>query len=121
MDEVYHAPLADLMIIFADGSLTLRLKEWGGMNAYFEVHPDEFDTRPFYIQLPNGQCQCPHWGYVLQGRICVLYAEREEIIEAGHIFYIAPGHNLIVDAGTQVVMFSPHEKLQPAVNALMGS
>jgi hypothetical protein len=28
--------------------------------------------------LPNGQCVCPHWGYVFSGELTVDYGDREE-------------------------------------------
>jgi ethanolamine utilization protein EutQ (cupin superfamily) len=42
--------------------------------------------------LPDDRCQCPHWGYVVNGRLTFRYADREEISEAGDVFYTPPGH-----------------------------
>jgi quercetin dioxygenase-like cupin family protein len=42
--------------------------------------------------LPGDSCPCPHWGDVKAGRLTVRYGEREEVIEPGDAFYMAPGH-----------------------------
>ena len=47
---------------------------------------------PLLLGLPGNSCQCPHWGYLLAGKITVSYADREETYEAGDAFYITPGH-----------------------------
>ena len=44
--------------------------------------------------LPGDSCQCPHWGYLLAGRITVGYADHEETYQAGDAFYMPPGHIL---------------------------
>jgi len=33
---------------------------------------------PLLHGLPGDSCQCPHWGYLLAGKITVSYADREE-------------------------------------------
>ena len=66
--------------------------------------------------LPNGQCQCPHWGYLLSGSLTVDYGDREEIYGPGDAFYMTPGHVPAAEAGTELVMFSPKQELE-ATNA----
>lgn len=62
--------------------------------------------------LPNGQCQCPHWGYVLSGTMTVDYGDREETYGPGDAFYMTPGHVPTADAGSEFVLFSPKEELE---------
>jgi hypothetical protein len=33
--------------------------------------------------LPDDQCPCPHWGYVITGQLIVRYRDHEETIAAG--------------------------------------
>ena len=33
--------------------------------------------------LPDDQCQCPHWGYVISGTMTFRFVDREEVFEAG--------------------------------------
>jgi hypothetical protein len=68
--------------------------------------------------LPNGMCQCPHWGYVVTGRMRFVYEDHEEVYEAGDAFYQPPGHRPYVDAGTELVQFSPREKLDELDRAI---
>ena len=57
--------------------------------------------------LPEDRCQAAHWGYVFKGTITFRYADREEVYEAGDAYYAPPGHIPVVEAGTEVVEFSP--------------
>jgi hypothetical protein len=47
---------------------------------------------PLFKGLPDDRCQCPHWGYVLKGRMRIRYPDHDEIIEAGDAYYMVPGH-----------------------------
>ena len=64
------------------------------------------------------RCPCPHWGYVLKGRLTYRFADHEEVFEAGDAFYLPPGHVPLADAGSELVQFSPSEELR-AVDAVM--
>jgi quercetin dioxygenase-like cupin family protein len=69
-------------------------------------------------RAPGDSCPCPHWGYVMAGRMTVRYSDREEVIEPGDAFYLPPGHVPAAVAGTELVMFSPQDELA-AVEAAM--
>ncbi len=69
------------------------------------------DTTPLFEGLEGGACQCPHWGYVLRGRITTTDAGgTEETVSAGDLFYWPPGHNVRVEADAEIVMFSPQQE-----------
>lgn len=69
------------------------------------------DTTPLFQGLEGNQCQCPHWGYVLQGRITTTdSAGVRETVNADDLFYWPPGHNVKVDADAEIVMFSPQHE-----------
>lgn len=56
-------------------------------------------------------CQVPHWGLVLEGKARHVYDDGTEIVvEKGDIFYMPPGHNLIVVENLKVLEFSPQEE-----------
>ncbi|MEU6239439.1 hypothetical protein ABZ885_41580, partial [Kitasatospora sp. NPDC047058] len=63
-------------------------------------------------------CQCPHWGYVIAGRMRYLFRDHEEVYEAGDAFYQPPGHRPYVDAGTELLQFSPTEQLAVTEKAI---
>jgi hypothetical protein len=86
-----------------------RAEDWGDMHVSFETYRQEVDFQPYLEGLPNNQCDCPHWGYVIQGRMRVIYGDRQEEVSAGEAYYVAPNHSLIVDAGTELIEFSPRE------------
>ena len=74
--------------------------------------------------LPGGKCECPHWGYVLSGRLTVDYGDREEAYGPGDAYYMTPGHIPTAEAGSEFVMFSPKDllaKTEAAIRAAMGA
>lgn len=100
-----------------DSTLTLAegiWKEayWGDMRVGYETYLKDFDDAPLLEGLPNDRCQCPHWGYMLSGRMTVQYADHEEIVEVGDVYYMAPDHSIAVDAGTVLIEFSPRDEFQ---------
>lgn len=116
-----HGSKTTLPVAMEDPTMVVYLQDWNKISSYIEVHPESFDTRDLFKNLPDGQCHCPHWGYIIKGQMRVLYADREEVIGPGEIYYMPPGHNLIVEAGTELVEFSPSDELNATVNAIMGS
>lgn len=102
-----HARKEEVPVPNQSGSAYSRSVEWGGMNVAFEGWPAGFDSAPYFKGLPDDRCQCPHWGFVFRGRFRVIYADHEEIIRAGDVYYIPPGHNGIVEDDTEVLEISP--------------
>lgn len=68
---------------------------------------EPLDNQELFEGLPGNQCQCPHWGYVLEGRKGFRFTDREEIYEAGDAYYAPPGHVPLDFPGGVVVEFSP--------------
>jgi hypothetical protein len=69
--------------------------------------------------LPDDRCQCPHWGYVLKGRVTYRFADHDEVFHAGDAFYLPPGHIPLADAGSEIVQFSPAAELQVVSETMM--
>jgi hypothetical protein len=90
------------------GSFYVREVEWGDMNGNFWGLPAGFDSASMFKDLPNG-CECPHWGYLFKGRMRVKYADHEEHIAAGEAYYLAPGHNVVIEEDSEMVEFSPKD------------
>ena len=83
---------------------------YGRLDGYtvgFEHFRADADGTPLFKGLPDDRCQSPHWGYIVSGRITFRFADRDEVYETGDAYYAPPGHIPIVDAGTEVVEFSP--------------
>jgi hypothetical protein len=83
----------------------------GGWTVGFETYTQDADLAPFFVGLPDDQCQCEHMGYVIKGRLAFRSVAGEETFESGDAYYVGPGHTPILSAGTEVVEFSPSEAL----------
>ena len=93
------------------GPVTDRREVMNGYTAEFVFFAADADLDGPLQALPGGSCQCPHWGYVISGRMRFVFGDHEEVYEAGDAFYTPPGHRPYVDAGTEVLQFSPSEEL----------
>ena len=90
-----------------------------GYTVNFVTIRQDHDLGPMLKALPGGNCSCPHWGYVLKGRLTVRYDDREETVEAGEAFYMSPGHAPAAEGGTEFVQFSPADQLAATTAAMM--
>jgi hypothetical protein len=88
-----------------------RHDDLDGYTVNFVKIRQTHDLAPMLKSLPGGNCPCPHWGYLLKGRMIVRYADHEEVIEAGDAFYMPPGHAPEAEEGTEIVQFSPAKQL----------
>ena len=89
-----------------------------GYTVNFVTIRQTHDLAPMLESLPEGNCTCPHWGYVFKGRLTIRYADHEETVEAGEAFYMSPGHAPAAEAGTELVQFSPAEQLAATTDAI---
>ena len=96
-----------------------RHEDLGGYTVNFLTFREDVDATPLLKGLPDDRCQCPHWGYVLKGRLTYRFADHDEVFEAGDAFYLPPGHVPIADAGSEIVQFSPSAELQTVTATLM--
>ena len=69
-----EAPVA----IEGDGVELRMQKLGGGMTTAFVRVPKGADFRPALAGLPDDLCQCPHWGYLLNGRVKMHTRDGEE-------------------------------------------
>jgi len=95
-----------------------RSSKLDGYSVNFVTITQSHDLAPMLAGLPTGKCTCPHWGYVLKGRVIVRYDDHEEVLEAGDAFYMSPGHAPEAEEGTELIQFSPADELA-AVEAAM--
>ena len=95
-----------------------RHEDLDGYTVNFVSFRQGVDAAPLLKGLPGDRCPCPHWGYVLKGRLTYQFADHEEVFEAGDAFYLPPGHSPAAEAGSELVQFSPSEELRE-VDAVM--
>ena len=92
------------------------------VNGYaieFVTFKQDIDSTPMLKGLPNDQCHCPHWGYVLKGTVTFTVDGNEEAYEPGDAFYIPPGHLQRADAGTEYLQFSPAKEMAEVEQTIM--
>ncbi len=86
---------------------------WHGMIASYHEDPPGEDITPLLEGLPRNMCQCPHWGYILSGSIRLRYSDgSEELIEAGHAFYMPAGHTSWTDEDVSLFLLSPEKEFR---------
>ena len=76
---------------------------------------------PLLKGLPGDSCQCPHWGYLLAGKITVSYTDHDEVYQAGDAFYMTPGHVPAAEEGTEFIQFSPKDQLAATIAAMQAN
>jgi hypothetical protein len=101
------------------GAVIDRSEEIGNYTVNFVQFNEDVDATPLMKGLPDDRCQCPHWGYVISGRLHFRFADHEETFEAGDAFYLPPGHVPFKhEPGTLLVQFSPAEELRQTEAAI---
>ena len=102
------------------GPVVDRAEDLDGYTVNFVTFREDIDQAPLLRGLPDDQCQCPHWGYVLKGRATFRFGDREEVFEAGDAYYLAPGHvGVSNEPGSEIVQFSPAEELKKTSDVIM--
>lgn len=95
------------------GFLEDRFGELEDYSVDFLTFRQDMDASPLLRGLPGDQCQCPHWGYVLKGRLTYSVDGREEVFETGDAFYLPAGHIPVGnEPGSEFVQFSPTAPLR---------
>ena len=96
-----------------------HFEDFGPYTVGFERYTADADLAPFFRGLPDDRCQCPHMGYVLQGKVRFAFADgSEETYEAGDAYFAPPGHTPYLFAGSEVVEFSPTAELQQTMQVV---
>lgn len=111
----------DLSLDVEEPGVAIRQAEWGEMNAALETFAAGVATAPLFKGLPDDRCQCPHWGYVVKGRVRVHYRDHDEILNAGDVYYMPPGHTTVFEEETEVVEFSPKGEYQKTIEVAAGN
>lgn len=104
----------ELPVTFDEEGVIFRETAWGAMHVEIDTFNKEMDVTPLLKGLPDDMDPTPHWGYIFKGRFRVKYKDREEVFNAGDVFYAEPGHTAVFEAGTEVLIFSPEEQEKEA-------
>jgi hypothetical protein len=112
MEAMMRTSIAELPVTVEADGYVLRETTWGEMHVEIGTFYKEVDVTPLLKGLPDNMDPVPHWGYLLKGRFHVIYKDREEVVNAGDVFYLAPGRTMIFEAGTVYVVFGPEEEIK---------
>lgn len=107
----------DTPVALGSPGAELRKREIGGnMSVSFVQFAKGTDMTPAFKGMPDDLCPCPHWGYVLKGRVKMHTPDGEEIYEAGDAFYWAPGHAPEALEDCEYVDFSPTSEFDAVID-----
>lgn len=94
-----------------------HIEGWGGMTVAINELPSGADLGPLLEGLKNNSCQAPHWGYIIEGALRLKYDNgKEEVLKAGDVFYMPPGHTAVVEKNLKLIDFSPQEEFKEVVD-----
>ena len=83
------------LVMEAPGLQWRVVKGLEGMASAYAQLPAGTDFTPALKGLVDDLCQCPHWGYVIEGKLNVKYQDDSvEVITGGSVFYLPPGHTV---------------------------
>ena len=102
------------------GLVVERSEDLDDYTVNFVTFREDIDHTPLLRGLPDDQCQCPHWGYVIKGKMTFRFGGREEVFEAGDAFYAPPGHVPVRnEPGSEYLQFSPADELRKTSEVIM--
>ena len=95
-----------------------RSVRWGDLEVgYTTTAP--LDCTLLYQGLPGGVCQCPHYGYMFNGRLRARYPgtdRPDEVATSGDVYFFPAGHVLIYDEPSEVLELNPAAALNDLMN-----
>ncbi|MCJ7652473.1 MAG: hypothetical protein MUO75_02090 [Actinobacteria bacterium] len=95
--------------------IEIRTKEAGGMTIGWGRLSKGVDLSPATKGLPDDLCPCPHWGYVIKGKLRMKMKDGSSDYEAGQAFYFGPGHAPEALEDTEYVDFSPTAEVEKVI------
>ena len=99
----------NLPVVLEVPEATVRCDQWGDMMVEAGTFRQDIDVTGLFKGLPDDRCQCPHWGYVVKGTMHYRFADHDEVYKQGEVYYVAPGHLPIFEAGAEYIELSPAE------------
>ena len=107
-------------VTIKDNNVELRLSEASDLSVSFVRLQQGTDLAPALAGLPGDLCPCPHWGYMLKGRLAMKTRAGDEVYEAGQAFYWPPGHAPRAIEDCEYVDFSPTQEFAVVIRHITG-
>lgn len=114
-------PLNDVPVTITDGDLEVRTLDLDGLMLGVFRLPAGTDLRPALAGLEGDLCQCPHWGYMLSGRVRMHTPDGHVDFVAGEAFHWAAGHAPEALEDSAYVDFSPSDELRHVIAHITGA
>lgn len=111
----------DAPIAIADNGVEVRTRDEGGLTVGFVRLPQGADLRPATQGLPDDLCPCPHWGYMISGRVRMHTVGGHMDFAAGEAFYWGPGHAPEALEDSEYVDFSPSAEFRAVIDHITGA
>jgi hypothetical protein len=105
----------DLDIRVKNEGVDFRTKQLGGMTVGWVKLARGVDLSAATVGLPDDLCPCPHWGYVIKGKIRMKTNNGHRDFAAGNAFYWEPGHAPEALEESEYVDVSPIEDLERVI------
>jgi uncharacterized RmlC-like cupin family protein len=112
--------------INAPGAIARQKTEFGDATGFGKISGEYFtlgagaDLAPLLQGLEGNLCQCPHWGYILNGVVTTTYTNgEEETAKTGDLFYWPPGHTVKADEDSEMILFSPQKEHNQVISHIL--
>jgi hypothetical protein len=91
--------------------------DFGMMGAEHFMMAGGTDITPLLKGLNGDTCLSPHWGYLIEGELTVIFKDgKQEEVKTGDMFYWPPGHTVKVKVDAEFVLFSPQHEHTPVLD-----
>ena len=109
------------------GATARQVEDFGDATGYGKIGGEYFslgagtDISGLLQGLEDDLCQSPHWGYIIQGKLTVRFADgHSEVPETSDLFYWPPGHSVRAEEDTEVILFSPQHEHGKVIEHMLG-
>ncbi len=103
--------------ISAPGGSARQQQSFSDATGYGTMSGEHFslsaglDISPLLRGLEDDLSRSPHWGYVVEGRLTISYADRtQEVTSARDSFCWPPGHTIRVEENADLILLSPRNE-----------
>ncbi len=110
----------DLEVRVKNEGVDFRTKQVGELTMGWVKLAKGVDLSAATVGLPDDLCPCPHWGYVIKGKVRMKTKDGSQDFAAGEAFYWGPGHAPEALEDSEYVDFSPSAELEKVIAHLTG-
>jgi len=108
------------------GAIARQVKDFGDATDYGKIGGEYFslgagtDISELLKGLEGDLCQSPHWGYIIEGKLTVSFADgNQETPETSDLFYWPPGHTVRAEKDTEMILFSPQHEHSAVIEHIL--